>query len=190
MRRRRIVRPGLRPGVHPPQRKPVHPLLRKAHELFANGNYLDAAELFVKLGEGAVARNMPRAPHLFLQAGRSYLLAGVYEKAIEYSRHGLNLFLEKERWHELKRFGDRVVVELKEHNLDDEANLIQSWLIESIPESFEVSSGKFSLNESKKDIHLPLVCPSCGGAINPLEVEWVDDITAVCSFCGNMVRGE
>ncbi|MBK8783282.1 MAG: hypothetical protein IPO22_16095 [Anaerolineales bacterium] len=27
-------------------------------------------------------------------------------------------------------------------------------------------------------------CPACGAAVKPDEVEWLDDITAECSYCG------
>ena len=190
MRRRRIVRPGMRPGMRPVNNRPVHPLLRKANQLFANGQYAEAAELFIRLGEGALARNIPRAPHLFLQAGKAYLHADDSKAAIEKSQYGLSLFAKDERWGELKRFGDRVISSLKEHKLEAEAKELQAWLDSAIPEGVEIPDMPIRMGSIKKDVHLPLSCPSCGGAVNPKEVDWVDDITAECSFCGNMLRGE
>ena len=34
------------------------------------------------------------------------------------------------------------------------------------------------------------VCPSCGAAVRPDEVEWLDYVTAECAYCGSPVRGE
>ncbi len=190
MRRRRIVRPVLRPGMRPRQKHPVHPLLVKANKLFENGEYLEAAELFFKLGDGALARNIPRAPHLFLQAGRAYLFAGENERAVETSKHALTLFANDKRWIELKHTGDRVVSGLLEHKLDKNAMEIEAWLNDTMPEGFDFSEEPMRIDNIRKELHLPLTCPSCGGAVNPKDVKWVDDITAECSFCGNMVRGE
>ena len=190
MRRRRIVRPVLRPGMRPRQNHPVHPLLKKANQLFNNGEYQEAAELFIKLGNGALARNLPRAPHLFLQAGRAYLLAGENERAVETSEHGLTLIANDKRWAELKHMGDRVVSGLVEHKLDNEAEKIEAWLNDKLPKGLDIPETPMSIDNIRKKAHLPLTCNSCGAAVNPMEVRWVDDITAECSFCGNMVRGE
>ena len=31
-------------------------------------------------------------------------------------------------------------------------------------------------------------CPSCGASLRPDEVEWLDDVTAECAYCGSPVR--
>ncbi|HEX9017849.1 MAG TPA: hypothetical protein VF806_01610 [Anaerolineaceae bacterium] len=35
---------------------------------------------------------------------------------------------------------------------------------------------------------LPLMRPSCGGPLDPREVEWVDETAAECGYCGSLVR--
>jgi endogenous inhibitor of DNA gyrase (YacG/DUF329 family) len=35
---------------------------------------------------------------------------------------------------------------------------------------------------------LPTHCPACGGTVRPDEVEWLDEITAECAYCGSPVR--
>jgi len=37
---------------------------------------------------------------------------------------------------------------------------------------------------------LPTHCPACGAALKPNDVEWLDDVTAECEYCGSPVRGE
>jgi hypothetical protein len=37
---------------------------------------------------------------------------------------------------------------------------------------------------------LPTHCPACGAAVRPDEVEWLDDVTAECAYCGSPVREE
>jgi hypothetical protein len=38
--------------------------------------------------------------------------------------------------------------------------------------------------------HLPTNCPKCGAPLRADEIEWVDAITASCSFCGSVVAKE
>jgi hypothetical protein len=35
---------------------------------------------------------------------------------------------------------------------------------------------------------LPTHCPSCGAALRPDEIEWLDESTAECAYCGSPVR--
>jgi hypothetical protein len=37
---------------------------------------------------------------------------------------------------------------------------------------------------------LPIHCPGCDGPIRSDEVEWADDATAECPYCGSAVRAE
>ena len=61
------------------------------------------------------------------------------------------------------------------------ANLLKA----SLPKGFQAGNSA----PAKKAV-LPAHCPSCGAAVRPDEVEWLDDITAECDYCGSPVRGE
>ena len=36
---------------------------------------------------------------------------------------------------------------------------------------------------------LPSECPQCAGPVRPDEVEWIDDRSAVCGYCGSTLHG-
>jgi hypothetical protein len=75
-------------------------------------------------------------------------------------------------------------MELNERGLTKEAAEIESMLTggtSSVPVA--------ETAPAKKPI-LPTHCPSCGAGLKPEEVEWLDDVTAECAYCGSPVREE
>jgi hypothetical protein len=79
-----------------------------------------------------------------------------------------------------------VIAELNERGLTNEVTDIEILLKTLLPSraSFEAQP-----SPAKKPI-LPTHCPSCGAAVKPDEVEWLDEITAECGYCGSPVREE
>ncbi|MBN2385497.1 MAG: hypothetical protein JXB85_00650 [Anaerolineales bacterium] len=179
-RRRPPGRP-LRPGMAPQ----AHPLLRRANDLMAAGNYAEAAQAFEQLANGALSRGIPRAPQLFLQAGRCRVLAGQAPVGMAHLEQGLRLFAGQGRLPELHRAGARVVAELNQRGLAEEAARIEALLKGVLPAEF-IPTGP---GPAKKAV-LPTSCPGCGGPIRSDEVEWIDTTTAECPFCGSAVRVE
>ena len=77
-----------------------------------------------------------------------------------------------------------MVTELNEQGLKKEATEIEIWLktvMPSMPPSDE------PLLSSKRAL-LPTRCPSCGAPLQQDEVEWLDEVTAECGYCGSPVR--
>ncbi|MFN8412711.1 MAG: hypothetical protein U0Z26_10020 [Anaerolineales bacterium] len=184
MFRRRPPRAGFRREG----RAEVHPLLRRANNLLMTGQFAEAAEAFEQLANGALARQGPRAPVFFLQAGRARILNGQSSMGIEHLKHGLKLFADRGDLHRVHHAGNRIITELNERGLSNEVKQIQDFLITLLPKSFN------ALPEENvpqgKPVHLPTHCPSCGAALKPDEVEWLDEVTAECEYCGSPVRGE
>jgi len=180
-----IVRTRPRFGPPVPSRQ-VPPLLKKANVLFEQGKYKDAAHLFEELAEKATARNLPPAPHLYVRSGRAYLLDGNINTAVSLFIKGFSIFASQKRWGELQRVCNRVIEDLRQQKRDKEANDLQAWVKNHMAESEASISEGFE----KKRPPLPLKCDSCGAAIHPDEVEWIDDNTIECNYCGNMIRGE
>lgn len=170
---RRIMRPD------------VPPLLQRAHELMAAGNYPAAAEAFEQLARGGEARQHPRAGQMYLQAGRARILAGQKHVGFAHLKRGLGLMAAHPV--QLQRAGERVVNELKDHGMSAEAQEIAEWLKARLPVETEARGGAPAA--SKKPI-LPATCPSCGGIVRADDVEWIDEITAECDWCGSPIRAE
>lgn len=177
-------RRGLRMGRRA-MRAGVPPLLQQANHYFANGNYAEAAQAFEQLARGAEERFPERAPFLYLEAGRAYVFAGQPKPGVAHLRRGLTLLASQGRYHRMHRLGRRTVDELNGRGLTNEANEIVTLLSGSTPLQSEPETPA----PAKKPI-LPTHCPSCGAAMRPDEVEWLDEATAECDYCGSPVRGE
>ena len=164
----------------------VPPILQEANFTFDKGEYGRAAELFERIAEGADARGGPRAPLFLLQAGRARLLAGQPTLAMPSLKRGLELLAERKQFPRLQNAGQRVIAELNERGLKNEVVDIEILLKILLP-----SMPTFATEETpvKRPI-LPTHCPSCGAAVKPDEVEWLDEVTAECGYCGSPVREE
>ena len=159
----------------------VPPILQEAIFAFDKGEYGRAGELFERLAEAASARGGPRAPLFYLKAGQSRMLAGQISLGMPSLKRGLELLAKREHFPRLKNAGERVISELHEHGFGKEATEIESWLKTVLPSqaSFDVST--------KRPV-LPTHCPSCGAGVRLDEVEWLDDVTAECAYCGSPIR--
>jgi hypothetical protein len=183
------MRRGFRRGqIRRALRHEVPPMLQRAHELMANGNFAAAAEAFEALARGAEARQLPRTPNLFLQAGRARILAEQKEIGLDHLKHGLELMARMGLQGQLFMAGNRVVNELNEHGMTTESQEIAAWLKTVMPSASAGIAGT-APTPAKKPI-LPTHCPGCGGPVRADEVDWLDDVTAECNWCGNPVRAE
>ena len=176
---RRMFRRERRKGFAPD----VPPILQEANMAFEKGEYGRAAERYEKLARVADARGGPRAPLLLLQTGRARVYAGQSALGLPLIRRGLELFAERGQLHRVHHAGAKSITELKERGLEDEATNIEILLGTLLPKTFAVEP------ETKRPI-LPTHCPSCGAPLRPNEVEWLDDVTAECGYCGSPAREE
>jgi hypothetical protein len=176
---RRVFRRQIRKSLA----QEVPPILQEANFVFSKGEYGRAAELFERIARVADGRSGPRAPLLHLQAGRARVLAGQAGLGVPSLKRGLELLAERRQYQRLHQFGTRTVNELNEHGLKNEAAGIETWLKSVLPE--------MPLDDAtaKKPI-LSTHCPSCGAPLRPDEVEWLDEVTAECGYCGSPVREE
>ncbi len=162
----------------------IPPILQEANLAFDKGEYGRAAQLFERIAEPADARNGPRAPLFHLQAGRARVLAGQVALGIPSLKRGLELLAQRKQLQRLHHMGIRTITELNERGFKSEAEEIEIWLKTLLPSmpSFETQTPP-----AKKPV-LPTHCPSCGAPLRPDEVEWLDDVTAECGYCGSPVR--
>lgn len=126
---------------------------------------------------------IPDVPPVLQQANT--LLAGQVEQAVDHLKHGLSLLAAAGQWQILHRLGQRSVVELNQRGLTREAREISDYLIQTLPSIPQASFGT-----APRPAFLPTQCPSCGSPVHPDEVEWLDDLTAECAYCGTTLRIE
>lgn len=180
MRRRRPFRPPFRrPGA-----RRVPPELQRANALMENGDFLEAANAFAQIAQQAERRRGPRAPIFHLRAGRAYAQADVIRKGMAHLKKGLSMIAARRDWVPLQRFGQRTVAELNELGFTNEAQEIAAYLKATLPTGAQTNA------PTKTSASLPTHCPGCGAPVRSDEVEWIDDETAACIYCGNPIRGE
>lgn len=186
-----MMRRGFRRGMIRRAMQPdVPPMLQRAHELMASGNYAAAAEAFEQLARAGEARQHPKTANMYLQAGRARILAGQKEAGIAHLKRGLEKMARMGLHGQLFHAGGRVVTELNEHGMSAEAQEIAAWLKATLPpapQGMEMGAGASA--PARKPI-LPTRCPGCGGPVRADEVEWLDEVTAECNWCGSPVRAE
>lgn len=159
----------------------VPPILQEANFAFDKGEYGRAGELFERIAEKADARNRPRAPLFHLKAGEARILAGQTSLGMPSLKRGLELLAQGGQFQRLQNFGARVISELQDRGLIREVSEIESLLKTILP-----SETLFEAPE-KRPV-LPTHCPSCGAAVRPDEIEWLDEVTAECAYCGSPIR--
>lgn len=179
MFRRRPIRRMMRPargrvcgGRRPPQE------LIFANQMMESGNYQGKAEQFEALARLAASRNGRHTSQFYLQAGRARILAGQNEAGLTNLKQGMSLLAGRAVWQRFYNAGNRIVSELNQLVLKNEANENLGLLNAKLPGNF---SAPGNASPTRKPV-LPTHCPSCGGTIRPDEVEWLDDITAECAY--------
>ncbi len=161
------------------------PVLQQANQLMMDGEYEEASNLFADLGRRAEERFPHRAPFLFIEAGRAAILGGQTKTGVAHLRRGLTLFASQGRIQRMRMVGERAIDELQARGLNAEAEEISALLGSN---SLSDASGEKEIPAPTKRPVLPTHCPSCGAAVRPDEVEWLDEITAECAYCGSPVR--
>jgi len=184
MFRRRPLGRRFRPT--PPGGGPRQALMN-ANRLEEAGNYRDAAKIFERLARGAHQRGiLKHAPFLYLRAAHCFLHASQAEHALDLMNQGLQLLEDTRRWLALNKAGSRSVYELKEMGHIQAANEVQAWLEKTLkdhPEAVQAAT-----LPSKPSPKLPSKCPFCGATIRSDQVEWIDEDTAECLYCGSAVQ--
>jgi hypothetical protein len=164
----------------------IAPALQRANQWMSIGDYPAAAASFEDLAEKAEKHGGPRAPFLFLQAGRARILAGQVPAGLADIKRGLSLLAQAQRYNLLYRAGTRIVQELKAQALEKEALEISALIGAQPAAGIEAPADR---SVQAKPI-LPTHCPACGGPLRSDESDWIDEITAECPFCGSPVRAE
>jgi hypothetical protein len=184
-RRPRMMRRLLRRAYGIPV---VDPQLAEAHRLFSAGQYPQAADQFEMLANQAQARGGLRAPYLLVQAGLSRVYAGQGTSGMPSIFKGLAMIDARHTRLRLRRTAQRVMSELQVAGYLEGAREVAAWLAGQPFNESDPGTAAPSAQPPRKN--LPLHCPGCGGPVNPEEVDWLNEDTAECVYCGSPIRAE
>ena len=180
-RRRRLMRP-FRRGFTPD----VPPLLLQANRALQNGDYESAAEAFEQLARLATTNRRHRGPLFLFQAGLARIRNNQVDLGMDHLNQGFNQLALAGEWFRVKRARRSIAQELIESGHGAEAEELNKFIEDRAPLG---SQAEPEDAEPEKRPVLPTHCPSCGAAVRPGEVEWLDEMTAECAYCGSPVRG-
>jgi hypothetical protein len=149
------------------------------------GKYQEAGVIFEDLGLRAMERRIARAPNLFLQAGRAFIEAEDNERGLSLLRRGLLLMARMGQARRLPFATKRVLDGLRGKGLQEESEELEREIKEILAkEGISLSD----LTIERKIPKLPGKCSQCGGTVYAEEVEWSDQRTAKCDYCGSVIR--
>jgi hypothetical protein len=190
----RRVGPPLIPGRFRMPLRPLPPLppgslraLAQAHQLMTGGQFAQAAERFEALAVASRAAGIPRAPRLFLQAARANWHAGQVGHGMDLLHTGLDMLIAVGAVAAAGRVASLAISELKETGHPQEADQLKQYA-STIP-GMEESLTSFPQAGQAHPV-LPTHCPQCGAAVRANDVDWIDERTAECAYCGSPIRPE
>lgn len=160
--------------------------LDQANRLMAEGQPAQAAPIFAGLAQQAEARAMPqRAAHLHLQAARCYFQVHDSTSGLNQSRAGLQTFLNAGLPDKAANAYARLLAGLRTNGLTAEADTLQK---EFGTQLGEVASENQASAQAQPRGQLPAKCPACNAPIRSDEVDWIDEQSAECPYCGSTVQ--
>jgi hypothetical protein len=174
---RRLIGARLAPGLLG--------ILTKAHGLFAAGRFGEAAGLFENLANTARSNGMARAPRFFVQAARANWRAGETAHGIDLLHTALDLLAAASAVGILTQVVNLATTELNSLGLAREAGDVRTYAA-ALP-GWDDSPPPAPASVRPL---LPTRCPQCGGAVRSDEVDWIDEQTAECAYCGSPLRPE
>ena len=176
-----------RPRFRPVRRNitpDLPPALRHAQQLLSQGRFAEAAPLFEQLAQGAQERGLLQDARLFLTAGHCRLQTDQIDAAMTNFRQGFQILTSRGNDLAFQRACQRAIRELNEKGYTKEAqDILERDLKNAVIPDWSTGSMINEKLHSKRGT-LPPTCPSCGGTLRSDEVEWIDDATAECSWCG------
>lgn len=162
--------------------------LDHAHRLLAEGHPAEAAPLFAELAQAAQSHTMPqRAAHLHLQAAQCYFQARDSATGLSQARAGLQTFSNAGMLEKARHAYARLLAGLRANNQTVEAEILQKEFgaqlgLVTTQAPIEAES------EAQPRGRLPAKCSSCNGPIRSDEVDWIDEHSAECPYCGSTLQ--
>lgn len=177
-RPRRPLPPGIIPGAPPIDE------VARASQLLASGQPEQAALEFMRLSRLMKAGGRPRqAANLHAQAALAWADAGVGKRAINQAGMAMSMFTRLGMMQRAAEFKSDFMQRLRDRGLADSAAAADEGL--NAEETAAVATAP--ADESPRRGKLPVTCPHCGAPVRSDEVDWIDDASAECGFCGGTI---
>jgi hypothetical protein len=178
---RRMARRQWRQAVMANQQLAV---LNQANQLQRSGQFGQAAPLFQRLAQEMANLNHPRrAANLHAQAAHCYADSGNAVNALSQARTAMNLFIQYQMMERTPRFYSNITRKFQARGMDQAAASLQAEFggaVDALPVAAQPV-------QPKPRGHLPNACPKCGAPVRSDDVDWIDDASAECPYCGTVL---
>jgi hypothetical protein len=161
--------------------------VREAQRLMANGQFVEAASLFVQLSNEALERGFIKpAGFLAVQAARAYAQAKQGEAALTQARHALDILLHAGNPQQAARLMPHAIAFLRAQGFSSQAAALEKEATQRLAElGLSLQSDGVAMNRS-----LPATCPQCAGPLRADDAEWIDANSVECPWCGSTVKAQ
>ena len=162
-------------------------LLARANKLMLDGKPSEAGPLFAQLAKDLQSSNHPRrAANLYARAAHAFADCHDEQAALGLARTALSLFIQFKMAQRAPVFYANITQKMSNKGMKSAADTLQREFGAQIalPPS-ELEQGK----HPQRGL-LPTSCPKCGGPVHSEDINWVDENTAECEYCGTLIRTE
>jgi len=162
-------------------------ILSQANRLIAEGHPGEAAQLFANLAQQMEATNHPRrAANFHAQAAHAYADDQDEGNVLVQARRALTLFLQYQMVQRSPRFFANIERKLRARNMPNAADTLQT--------EFGQQVGSLPQPPAQPQVpgqqRLPPTCSQCGAPVRGDEIEWINQYSAECIYCGSIIQTE
>jgi hypothetical protein len=161
--------------------------LMRANQLAEAGNYSEAGEAFTRMSLLAEQHNFPgRAATLAARAALVYLQGGDVEGALASARRAMQVSASMGNVQRIAGWGHRFLSELDQRDYTAQASSFRME-VDLVLRRFGVSMAEVA-QEPQSRGQLPARCLACLGPVRSDEVDWIDQGSASCAYCGSTLQ--
>jgi hypothetical protein len=159
--------------------------LKQAVQLIGDGKAGEAAPIFARLAQETGAANHPRvSANLHAQAAHAYADSQNEAQTLIHARSALALFIQFRMIGRTPRFYSNITRKLRAQGMGSAADELQKEF-SGQPGIFYVTQPNVPTSTRGR---LPPACTQCGAPLRSNELEWIDDHTVECDYCGALIQ--
>lgn len=157
----------------------------KANQLLSAGKPNEAAPLFARLAKDMEDSHHPRrAANLHAQAAHAFTDSQNEPSALIQARKALSLFIQYQMVERTPRFYANITRKMSHRGMINAAETLQKeygGLVGPLPTAIPPAPLEHRGT-------LPPACTQCGAPLRSDEIDWVDDQTVECGYCGALIK--
>jgi len=162
--------------------------INQANQLRASGQSEQAAVLFAQLAAGMENTGHPRrAANFHAQAAHTFADAKEPVRSLKHAQRALDLFLQFQMVRRIPVFYANIIRHMRNKGLTAAASQIEKEYAARVS-PFPLPQQPSQSTQAGPHPILPASCPKCGAPVRSDEIEWIDERSAECIYCGSTLQ--